>query len=145
LSSTEWEQAAVIFAGFNIAALYTPLADASTWLFAKPRPRQRLVVCEFAGSLITVASFRRRSTLRPCWRRHRLSAAVSWLGCRFFTILQDDKGLSLQLICGSEFSATFRFGQICLRRDLVDAPTFLGTPLRWCNLVLCAPVGLLAG
>src|SRR5207244_8212064 len=52
-----WEAAAVIFAGFTMAALAYPLTTASTWLFATQRRGQDWVVTASIVSIITLFSF----------------------------------------------------------------------------------------
>jgi len=90
---------------FTIAALYTPLADASTWLFASQGRGKDWLFASSLVSLITVASFVAGLPFGPAGVRHRLFRCRSLVGLPFFTILQDDKACPLQLICGSEFSA----------------------------------------
>jgi PST family polysaccharide transporter len=53
----KWEQAAIIFAGFTVAALCTPLCAVSTWLFASQGRGKDWLFASSLVSAITVASF----------------------------------------------------------------------------------------
>jgi PST family polysaccharide transporter len=53
----KWEKAAVIFAGFTMVALYFPLANVSTWLFASQGRGRHWMIATSIVSFLTVASF----------------------------------------------------------------------------------------
>ena len=53
----KWEAAAVIFAGFTLAALAYPLTTASTWLFASQGRGKDWVLASSIASSLTLCSF----------------------------------------------------------------------------------------
>jgi O-antigen/teichoic acid export membrane protein len=57
LLGPKWEQAAVIFGGFTIAALCAPLANASIWLFTSQYRGRDLFVTQLINSVAIVLSF----------------------------------------------------------------------------------------
>lgn len=57
LLGPKWEQAAVIFAGFTIAALCLPLANASAWLFTSQGRGRDMFVTQLINSCAIVLSF----------------------------------------------------------------------------------------
>ena len=57
LLGPKWEQAAVIFGGFTIAALCVPLANASGWLFTSQGRGRDLLITQSINSVAIVLSF----------------------------------------------------------------------------------------
>jgi O-antigen/teichoic acid export membrane protein len=57
LLGPKWEQAAVIFAGFTLAALCIPLANASAWLFTSQGRGRDMFVTQLINSCAIVLSF----------------------------------------------------------------------------------------
>ena len=57
LLGPKWEQAAVIFEGFTIAALCVPLANSSAWLFISQGRGREMLVAQSVYSFATVLSF----------------------------------------------------------------------------------------
>jgi O-antigen/teichoic acid export membrane protein len=57
LLGPKWEQAAVIFAGFTIAALCIPLANASAWLFTSQGRGRDMFVAQSINACAVVLSF----------------------------------------------------------------------------------------
>jgi PST family polysaccharide transporter len=57
LLGPKWEQAAVIFGGFTIAALCIPLANASAWLFTSQGRGQEMFVAQSINACAIVLSF----------------------------------------------------------------------------------------
>ncbi len=53
----KWEQAATIFAAFTVVAFILPLTNASTWLFASQGRGKDWLIASSLGSSIVVASF----------------------------------------------------------------------------------------
>ncbi len=53
----KWENAAVIFGGFTIAAFCVPLAGASTWLFTSQGRGREMLTAGSINALVTVLSF----------------------------------------------------------------------------------------
>ena len=57
LLGPKWQQAAVIFAGFTIAALCIPLANASAWLFTSQGRGRDLFITQVINSCAVVLAF----------------------------------------------------------------------------------------
>jgi O-antigen/teichoic acid export membrane protein len=57
LLGPKWEQAAVIFGGFTIAALCIPLANASTWLFISQGRGRDMLIAQSINACVIVLSF----------------------------------------------------------------------------------------
>jgi PST family polysaccharide transporter len=57
LLGPKWEQAAVIFGGFTIAALCVPLANASAWLFTSQGRGQEMFVAQSINACAVILSF----------------------------------------------------------------------------------------
>jgi O-antigen/teichoic acid export membrane protein len=57
LLGPKWEQAAVIFGGFTVAALCVPLANASAWLFTSQGRGRDMFVAQLINSFAIVFSF----------------------------------------------------------------------------------------
>jgi O-antigen/teichoic acid export membrane protein len=57
LLGPKWEQAAIIFAGFTIAALCVPLANASAWLFTSQGRGQDMFIAQTINSAAIILSF----------------------------------------------------------------------------------------
>jgi O-antigen/teichoic acid export membrane protein len=140
----KWEQAAVIFAGFTIAALCTPLGAASSWLFASQGRGKDWLLTSSLLSGITVASFVVGLPFGPAGvaivysaaslllglpvlyyfagRRGPVSTADLWIGIfRYFPLWA--------VACGTTYVMRLLFAN--------SAPLV--------QLVVCAPVGLIAG
>jgi PST family polysaccharide transporter len=140
----KWEQAAVIFAGLTIAAAYAPISNASTWLFASQGRGKDWLFASSLVSLITVASFVAGLPFGPAGvaivysvasfvialpvlnhfagRQGPVTRADLWFGIFRYLPLW-------AFVCGTTYS-------MCL---LVAG----SAPL--VQLVVCAPVGLIAG
>ncbi len=140
----KWEQAAMIFAGFTIAAAFAPLSNASTWLFASQGRGRDWLFASSLVSLITVASFVAGLPFGPAGvaivysvasfvialpvlnhfagRRGPITTGDLWIGIVRYLPLW-------AVVCGTTYSM----------RLLVAG----SAPLL--QLVVCAPVGLVAG
>ena len=57
LLGPKWEQAAVIFGGFTIAALCVPLANASSWLFTSQGRGRDMLIAQSINAVTVVISF----------------------------------------------------------------------------------------
>jgi PST family polysaccharide transporter len=57
LLGPRWEQTAVIFGGFTIAALSIPLAQASTWLFTSQGRGRDMLIAQSVNACVIVLSF----------------------------------------------------------------------------------------
>ena len=140
----KWEAAAVIFAGFTMAALAYPLTTASTWLFATQGRGKDWVLTSSIVSAVTLCSFLIGLRWGPagvavCYsascvliqlpfvysiagRRGPVSRKDLWIGClRHFPVWA--------VACGTAWLT---------RTFVLDANP-------WMQLFLCGPVALLAG
>jgi O-antigen/teichoic acid export membrane protein len=54
---SKWQEAAAIFAGFTLVALYAPVASVSSWLLASQGRGKDFLMLSTIASLVTVASF----------------------------------------------------------------------------------------
>lgn len=57
LLGPKWEQAAVIFGGFTVAALCVPLANASAWLFTSQGRGRDMFITQSINACFTILSF----------------------------------------------------------------------------------------
>jgi len=57
LLGPKWEQAAVIFAGFTVAALCVPLANAAAWLFTSQGRGREMLATQLINACAVVVSF----------------------------------------------------------------------------------------
>jgi O-antigen/teichoic acid export membrane protein len=140
----KWEGAIVIFAGFTMAALAYPLFAASAWLFASQGRGKDWVLTSAIMSGVTLCSFLAGLPFGPAGvaifysascvliqlpvvyyiagRRGPVSRKDLWIGClRHLPVWG--------VVCGTA----------CLAR------TFVLGANPWMQLLLCAPVALLAG
>jgi PST family polysaccharide transporter len=140
----KWEKAAAIFAGFTLAALYTPIGSVATWLLtSQGRGRDFLVLSSICSS-VTVVAFIAGLPFGP------VGVAVSYSAFCLLIALP-----VVYHIAGRRGPVTTRdlwfrffthlplwvvvFGATCLTRTLVA--NF--APLT--QLVICAPIGLMVG
>jgi len=140
----KWEQAVPIFAGFSIAALCIPLAGASTWLFQTQGRGKDWLFFSLLGSCITVASFVVGLPFGPA------GMAISYSVCGLFIavpILYYFAGRQGPVTTADLWRGFFRYLPLWI---LVCGVTWLvhllfvnSAPL--VQLVVCGPVGLLAG
>jgi PST family polysaccharide transporter len=140
----KWEQAAVIFAGFTIAALYVPLADASTWLFASQGRGKDWLFASSLVSLITVASFVAGLPFGPAGVAIVYSAAGLLVG---LPVLYYFAGRQGPVTTADLWLGIFRYlplwAVVCGATWLMRLLFANSAPL--VQLVICAPVGLVAG
>ena len=117
-----WEQAAPIFAGFSIAALCIPLGGASTWLFQTQGRGKDWLFFTLLGSCITVASFVAGLPFGPT-------------------------GVAISYSVGGLFIGVPVLFYFAGREGPVTTADLWGGIFRYLPLwmVVCAPVGLLAG
>jgi O-antigen/teichoic acid export membrane protein len=140
----KWEAAAVIFAGFTMAALAYPLTTASTWLFASQGRGKDWVLTSSIVSTVTLCAFLAGLPFGPVgvavsysascilielpWvlykagRQGPVSRRDLWIGClRHLPVWG--------IVCGTAWLT---------RTFVLDANP-------WTQLLLCGPVALLAG
>lgn len=140
----KWEQAVPIFAGFSIAALWIPLTGASTWLFQTQGRGKDWLFASLLCSCITIASFIAGLPFGPVG----LAIAYSTAGLLFgMPILYYFAGRHGPVTTADLWSAIFRYLPlwivVCGVTWLVHLLFVSSAPL--VQLVVCAPVGLLAG
>jgi len=140
----KWEAAAVIFAGFTLAALAYPLITASTWLFVSQARGKDWVLASSIISSVTVGSFlvglpfgtagvaisysiscvllQLPVVYYIAGRRGPVSRKDLWIGClRHLPVWG--------VVCGTAWFAR----------------TFVLNANPWMQLFLCGPIALLAG
>ena len=140
----KWEQAAPIFAGFSIAALCIPLAGASTWLFQTQGRGKDWLINSLLGSCITVASFVAGLPFGPAGVAIAYSVAGLFIGVPILFYFAGRQG---PVTTADLWSRIFRYLPlwivVCGVTWLVHILFVNSAPL--VQLVVCAPVGLLAG
>ncbi len=140
----KWEQAAPIFAGFSIAALCIPLGTASTWLFQTQGRGKDWLFFSLLGSCITLASFVAGLPFGPP------GLAISYSLCGLFIgvpTLYYFAGREGPVTTADLWAGIFRYFPlwlvVCSVTWLVHLLFVNFSPL--VQVVVCAPVGLLAG
>jgi O-antigen/teichoic acid export membrane protein len=140
----KWEQAAIIFAGFTLAALGTPLATASTWLFASQGRGKDWLFASSLVSGVTVASFVAGLPFGPAGVAIVYSAAGLLIG---LPVLYHFAGRQGPVSAADLWIGIFRY----LPLWAVACGTtwvmrlFFANSVPLVQLLVCAPVGLLAG
>jgi Membrane protein involved in the export of O-antigen and teichoic acid len=140
----KWEQAAPIFAGFSVAALYIPLAGASTWLFQTQGRGKDWLINSVLCSCITVASFVAGLPFGPVGVAIAYSIAGLFIGVPILFYFAGRRG---PVTTADLWSRIFRYLPlwivVCGVTWLVRLLVMNSAPL--VQLLVCAPVGLLAG
>ena len=140
----KWEQAAIIFAGFTVAALCAPLATASTWLFASQGRGKDWLFTSFLLSCIILVSFVAGLPFGPAGIAIAYSAATLVVGLPVHYYLAGRRGPVTSADLWVEF---FRYLPLWI---VVCGATWLmrllfANSLPLVQLLICAPVGLIAG
>jgi PST family polysaccharide transporter len=140
----KWEHAAIIFAGFTVGALCVPLATASTWLFASQGRGKDWLFTSSLLSAVALASFIAGLPFGPAGVAIMSSAAGLSIGLpalyyfagREGPVTTADLWIGLfrylplwAVVCGTTYAMRLVFAN--------SAP--------FVQLLLCAPVGLIAG
>ena len=140
----KWEQAAPIFAGFSVAALCIPLAGASTWLFQTQGRGKDWLINSVLGSCITVASFVAGLPFGPVGVAIAYSIGGLFIGVPILFYFAGRRG---PVTTADLWSGIFRYLPlwivVCGVTWLVRLLVMNSAPL--VQLVVCAPIGLLAG
>jgi O-antigen/teichoic acid export membrane protein len=140
----KFEQAVPIFAGFTVAALWIPLTVASTWLFQTQGRGKDWLFASSLVSCITVASFVAGLPFGPAGLAIAYSVAGLFIGT---PILYYFAGRQGPVTTADLWSRIFRYLPLWIvvcgvtwlvRLLLVNSPPLV-------QLVVCAPIGLLAG
>jgi O-antigen/teichoic acid export membrane protein len=140
----KWEAAAVIFAGFTLAALAYPLAGAATWLFASQGRGKDWVLASWIISSVALCSFVAGLPFGPAGVAISYSAAcvlielpiVYHIAARQGSVSRTD----LWIGCLRHFPI---WGIVCGTALLTR--TFVGDADPWMQLLVCSPVALLSG
>ena len=140
----KWKAAAVIFAGFTIAALAYPLTTASTWLFASQGRGQSWVLTSLIVSSVTLSSFLVGLPFGPAGLAISYSASCVLIELPFVYYMAGRRGpvsrKDLWIGCLRHLPV---WGVVCGTAWL--ARTFVLDAKPWMQLFLCSPVALLAG
>ncbi len=140
----KWEQAAIIFAGFTIAALYMPPSTASTWLFASQGRGKDWLFTSSILSGIVFASFIAGLPFGPAGVAIVYSAAGLLVG---MPVLYYFAGREGPVTTGDLWIGIVRYlplwAVVCGTTHSMRLLFASSNPL--VQLVVCAPVGLLAG
>jgi len=140
----KWEQAAIIFAGFTIAALCVPPATASTWLFASQGRGKDWLFTSFLLSGIAIVSFVAGLPFGPAGVAIAYSAAFLVVGLPVHYYFAGRRG---PVTTADLWIGIFRYLPLWI---VVCSATWLmrllfANSLPLVQLLICAPVGLLAG
>jgi O-antigen/teichoic acid export membrane protein len=140
----KWEQAAPIFAGFTIAALCVPLSTASSWLFQTQGRGKDWLFASSLCSCITVASFVAGLPFGPVGVAIAYSAAGLLFG---MPVLYYFAGRDGPVTTADLWIPIFRYLPLWI---VVCGATWLmrllfANSLPLVQLLICAPVGLIAG
>jgi O-antigen/teichoic acid export membrane protein len=140
----KWEAAAVIFAGFTIAALAYPLTTASAWLFASQGRGKDWVLTNAIMSGVTVCSFLAGLPFGPAAVAIFYSASCILIQLPFVYYIAGRRGpvtgKHLWIACLRHLPV---WGVTCGTAWL--ARTFVLHANPWMQLFFCGPVALLAG
>jgi PST family polysaccharide transporter len=140
----KWKDAAVIFAGFTMAALAFPLITASTWLFASQGRGKDWMVASFIVSGVTLCSFVVGLPFGPAGVAIVYSASCALLQLPFVYYIAGRLGpVSTKDLWTGCLRHLPVWGVTCGTAWL--ARTFIVGANPWTQLFLCAPVALLAG
>jgi O-antigen/teichoic acid export membrane protein len=140
----KWEAAAVIFAGFTIAALSYPLTTVSTWLFASQGRGKDWVLTSSIVSTVTLCSFLVGLLFGPVGVAISYSASCVLIELPFVYYIAGRRGpvsrKDLWIGCLRHLPV---WGVVAGTAWL--ARTFVLEANPWMQLFLCIPVALLAG
>jgi O-antigen/teichoic acid export membrane protein len=140
----KWEAAAVIFAGFTIAALAYPLTSVSSWLFASQGRGKDWVLTSSIVSSVTLCSFLAGLPFGPAGVAISYSASCVLIELPVVYYIAGRRGpvsrKDLWIGCLRHLPV---WGVVCGTAWL--ARTFVLDANPWTQLFLCGPVAVLAG
>jgi O-antigen/teichoic acid export membrane protein len=140
----KWEAAAVIFAGFTLAALSYPLTTAATWLFASQGRGKDWVLTSSIVSTVTLCSFLVGLPFGPAGVAISYSASCVLIELPFVYYMAGRQGpvnrKNLWIGCLRHVPV---WAVVCGTAWLTRA--FLPTANPWVQLAVCSPIALLAG
>ena len=140
-----WEKAAIIFAAFTVAALAHPVARAASWLFiSQGRGGRDWLFVNLLGAGLAVASFVAGLPFGPAGLAIAYSTVSLFIGVPIVFYFAGRHG---PVTTADLWSTIFRYLPlwivVCGVTWLVHLLVMNSVPL--VQLVVCAPVGLLAG
>ncbi len=139
-----WEKAAVIFGGFTMVALYFPLANVSTWLFASQGRGKHWVIALSMVSCVTVVSFLAGLPFGPAGVAIIYSASCLLIQLPLLYYMAGRRGpVSTSDLWMGFLRHLPAWGVVCGATWLMRTLLAAYAPLT--QLLICAPVGLLAG
>lgn len=140
-----WERAAIIFAAFALAALTQPVARAASWLFvSQGRGGRDWVFVNLVGAAVVIASFVAGLPFGPAGVATAYSVSALFMGVPILFYFAGRHG---PVTTADLWNAIFRYLPLWIvvcgvtwlvRLVFVSSPPLL-------QLLVCAPVGLLAG
>ena len=140
----KWEAAAVIFAGFTMAALAYPLTTASTWLFASQGRGKDWVLTSSIVSAVTLCSFLIGLPWGPAGVAVSYSASCVLIQLPFVYSIAGRRGpVSRKDLWIGSLRHLPVWAVACGTAWLTR--TFVLDANPWMQLFLCGPVALLAG
>jgi PST family polysaccharide transporter len=140
----KWEAAAVIFAGFTLAALAYPLTTASTWLFVSQARGRDWVLTSLITSSVTVCSFLIGLPFGPAGVAISYSISCVLLQLPFVYYIAGRQGpVSAKDLWMGSLRHLPVWGVVCGTAWL--ARTFVLAANPWIQLFVCTPIALLAG
>ena len=140
----KWQGAVVIFAGFTMAALASPLFSASAWLFASQGRGKDWVLTSAIMSGVTLCSFLAGLPFGPAGVAIFYSASCVLIQLPFVYYIAGRRGpVSRKDLWTGSLRHLPVWGVVCSTAWL--ARTFVLDANPWMQLFLCGPVALLAG
>jgi len=140
----KWESAAMIFAGFTLVALYTPIASVAGWLLSSQGRGRDYMVLSSISSSVTVLFFLVGLHFGPVGvaMSYSLSCLLVQLPVAYYIV-----GRRGPVTTSDLWSRFFRhsplWGVVCGATWLIRTLVSNFAPAE--QLLICAPVGLLAG
>jgi O-antigen/teichoic acid export membrane protein/glycosyltransferase involved in cell wall biosynthesis len=139
-----WEAAAVIFAGFSVAALAYPLVTASIWLFWSQGRGKDWVLTSAIVSSVSVCSFLAGLPFGPAGVAISYSASCVLIQAPVVYYIAGRQGpVSTRDLWAACLRHLPVWGIVCGTAFL--ARTFVLEANPWIQLLLCGPLALLAG
>ncbi len=140
----KWEGAAPIFAGFTLVAFYTPVASVGSWLIVSQGRGRDFLAQSIFGSFVTIVSFLVGLPFGPAGVAMSYSASCLFIGLPVLYHIAGRQGpVSTSDLWGRFFKHLPLWGVVCAATYLTRSMVRGFAPLT--ELLICAPVGLLAG
>jgi O-antigen/teichoic acid export membrane protein len=140
----KWEQTAIIFAAFAASTVFVPPATVSTWLFASQGRGKEWLISSLLGSAITVASFLIGLPFGPAGGAIAASIIGATIGIPALYYFAGRRG---PVTTGDLWKGVLRYiplwAVVCGSTYLARGFYPNAKPLM--QLLICAPVGIIAG